>query len=79
MSGKDVAVEKYVVHLSAEERGQLEALIRKARAWLGGFRRRGFVEGGCLGSRRWVERQPDHRGPQGLPATQRQLPPKGIG
>jgi len=31
MSGKDVAVKKYVVRLSAEERAQLEGLIRKGK------------------------------------------------
>ena len=31
MAGKDVAVKKYVVRLSAEERDQLDALIRKGK------------------------------------------------
>ena len=30
MAGKEIAVKKYVVRLSAEERGQLDELIRKA-------------------------------------------------
>src|SRR6201997_5079467 len=32
MAGKDVAVKKYVVRLSAEERTELEALIRKGKS-----------------------------------------------
>ena len=32
MAGKDVAVKKYVVRLSAEERAELEALIRKGKS-----------------------------------------------
>ncbi len=32
MAGKDVAVKKYVVRLSTEERAELEALIRKGRS-----------------------------------------------
>jgi hypothetical protein len=32
MAGKDVAVKKYVVRLSGEERGQLEALIGKGKS-----------------------------------------------
>jgi hypothetical protein len=32
MAAKDISVKKYVVRLSGEEREQLEALIRKARA-----------------------------------------------
>lgn len=35
MSGKDVAVKKYVVRLSAEERGQLEGLTRKGKSAAG--------------------------------------------
>ena len=31
MAGKEIAVKKYVVRLSAEERAQLEALIRKGK------------------------------------------------
>src|SRR5437016_7368685 len=32
MAGKDIAVKKYVVRLSAEEREQLQALIRKGKS-----------------------------------------------
>ena len=32
MAGKDIAVKKYVVRLSAEEREQLQALVRKGKA-----------------------------------------------
>jgi hypothetical protein len=32
MAGTDIAVKKYVVRLSAEEREQLQALIRKGKA-----------------------------------------------
>jgi hypothetical protein len=32
MAGKDVAVKKYVVRLSAQERTELEALIRKGKS-----------------------------------------------
>ena len=32
MSAREVAVKKYVVRLSAEERGQLDALIRKGKS-----------------------------------------------
>jgi len=32
MAGKEIAVKKYVVRLSAEEREQLEMLIRKGKA-----------------------------------------------
>jgi hypothetical protein len=32
MAGKDVAVKKYVVRLSAEERAEMEALIRKGKS-----------------------------------------------
>ena len=32
MAGKDVAVKKYVVRLSTEERAELEALIRKGKS-----------------------------------------------
>ena len=32
MAGKDVAVKKYVVRLSAEERAEIEALIRKGKS-----------------------------------------------
>jgi len=31
MAGKDVAVKKYVVRLSTDERAELEALIRKGK------------------------------------------------
>ena len=31
MAGKEIAVKKYVVRLSSEERQQLEALIRKGK------------------------------------------------
>jgi len=36
MAGKEIAVKKYVVRLSSEERQQLETLIRKAKARHGG-------------------------------------------
>ena len=32
MAGTDIAVKKYVVRLSAEEREQLQALIRKGKS-----------------------------------------------
>ena len=32
MAGKDIAVKKYVVRLSAEEREQLQALLRKGKS-----------------------------------------------
>ena len=32
MAGKDIAVKRYVVRLSAEEREQLQALVRKGKA-----------------------------------------------
>ena len=32
MAGKDVAVKKYVVRLSTDERAELEALIRKGKS-----------------------------------------------
>ena len=32
MAGRDIAVKKYVVRLSADERQQLEALIRKGKS-----------------------------------------------
>jgi len=32
MAAKEISVKKYVVRLSGEEREQLEALIRKAKA-----------------------------------------------
>ena len=32
MAGKDIAVKKYVVRLGAEEREQLQALIRKGKS-----------------------------------------------
>ena len=32
MAGRDIAVKKYVVRLSAEEREQLQALVRKGKA-----------------------------------------------
>ena len=32
MAGKDIAGKKYVVRLSAEEREQLQALVRKGKA-----------------------------------------------
>ena len=32
MAAKDISVKKYVVRLSVEERGQLEALIRKGKS-----------------------------------------------
>ena len=32
MAGKDIAVKKYVVRLSAQEREQLQALVRKGKA-----------------------------------------------
>ena len=32
MTGKDITVKKYVVRLSAEEREQLQALVRKGKA-----------------------------------------------
>jgi hypothetical protein len=63
MAGKDVAVKKYVVRLSAEERAELEALIRKGKSPAQRLlKARIFVEGGCLGCRRGLERQPDHQG-----------------
>ena len=33
MAAKEISVKKYVVRLSPDEREQLEALIRKERAW----------------------------------------------
>ncbi len=52
MAAKEISVKKYVVRLSADEREQLEALIRKGkepgtRASEGAD----IVEGRCLGSR----------------------------
>ena len=32
MAGKDIAVKKYVVRLSTEEREQLQALLRKGKS-----------------------------------------------
>jgi hypothetical protein len=32
MAGKDITVKKYVVRLSAQEREQLQALVRKEKA-----------------------------------------------
>ena len=32
MAAKEISVKRYVVRLSAEERGQLEALIRKGKS-----------------------------------------------
>lgn len=62
MAGKDIAVKKYVVRLSAEEREHLQALIRKgeepSEAPVEGAH---FVEGRCLGGRRRLERQPDYQ------------------
>jgi hypothetical protein len=60
MAGKDVAVKKYVVRLSAQERTELEALIRKGKTTA--VEGAHLVEGGCVGCRRGLERQPDHQG-----------------
>jgi hypothetical protein len=60
MAGKEISVKKYIVRLSAEERQQLEALIRKGK---GPARR--AAEGTHpleLGGRTRVERQQDHGG-----------------
>jgi hypothetical protein len=63
MAGKDVAVKKYVVRLSAQERTELEALIRKGKSPAQRLlKARIFVEGGCVGCRRGLEQQPDHQG-----------------
>jgi hypothetical protein len=56
MAVKDIAVKKYVVRLSAQEREQLEALVRKGK---GPARRllkaRNSPKGRCLGERARVE------------------------
>ena len=52
MAAKEISVKRYVVRLSADEREQLEALIRK-RQEFGATAAEGadIVEGRCLGSR----------------------------
>jgi hypothetical protein len=56
MAGKDIAVKKYVVRLSAEEREQLQALVRKGKA-SGAMGSEGAhsPKGRCLGGRARVE------------------------
>lgn len=57
MAGTDIAVKKYVVRLSAEEREQLQALIRKGKkSGEAALESAHFVEGRCFGRRRGVER-----------------------
>ena len=52
MATKEIALKKYVVRLSGEEREQLEALIRKGkRPGSATAEGENIVEGRCLGSR----------------------------
>jgi hypothetical protein len=61
MAEKEIAVKKYVVRLSSEERQQLETLIREGK---GPARRllkaRILLKAGCLGSWPRLERRQDH-------------------
>ena len=59
MAGKEVAVKKYVVRLSAEERERLG--LDPQRQGRGATADEGadLIEGRCVGSRRRLERRPD--------------------
>ena len=75
MAAREIIVKKYVVRLSGEEREQLAALTERTRPGAAADEGADFVEGGRLGSRRRMERQPNHRGPgdqriHGLPGPQ---------
>ena len=62
MAAREKSVKRYVVRLSAEEREQrLDSQRKKSGATAAEGAH--FVEGGYLGSWRWVERQQDHCGP----------------
>ena len=63
MVGKEIAVKKYVVRLSTEERAQLDELIRKGKRSAQLLTKGPHpAEGGRIGARRRLERQPDCRG-----------------
>ena len=52
MAAKEISVKKYVVRLSADEREQLEALIRKGKSPAQRHAEGAdIVEGRCFGSR----------------------------
>ena len=56
MAGKEIAVKKYVVKLSEDERNQLNELIRKGKSSATADQGADLVEGRCLGGRRGMER-----------------------
>ena len=57
MAGKEIAVKKYVVRLSEDERNQLDEMIRKGKSSAQRLTKaRILVEGRCLGGRRGMER-----------------------
>ena len=63
MAGKDIAVKKYVVRLGAEEREQLQALIRKGkRPAKRLLKARILLKADISEAGSGVERQPDHQG-----------------
>ena len=63
MAGKEIAVKKYVVRLDAEERDRTQRVDPQRQAF-GPVADEGAhpVEGGRIGCRRRLERQPDRRG-----------------
>ena len=76
MAAKEIVVKKYVVRLSCGERSLLETMIRKGSNPAQRLRKaRILLKADVLGSRRRMERQPDHRGSgnqriHGLPGAQ---------
>ena len=63
MAAKAPSVKRYVVRLSAEERQQLEAMIRKGKSPAQRLSKARIpLEVGRFGRWRRLERQPDHRG-----------------
>ena len=76
MAAKEISVKKYVVRLSADEREQLEALIRKGKSPAQRLlKARILLKADVSEAGRRLERQPDHRGVgdqriHGLPGAQ---------
>ena len=83
MARREKVVKRYVVRLSAEERAQLDALIRKGKSPAQRLlKARILLKADVSGSGRGVERQQDHGGPgdqrlDGLP-VRKQLVEEGL-